>query len=660
MNEQTAISRCRAAAIILVISACLSLTASAQIPVPPRPAASAEGAPSSGVTRGLTAEDVEAFIDGFLPAQIERDDIAGAVIVIVRDGKILLGKGYGYSDLERKKPVSVDDTLFRPGSVSKLFVWTAVMQLVEQGKLDLDRDVNDYLDFQIRPAFSEPVTLRRIMTHTAGFEEVVKDLFISDAKSLTSLHDYLVSHQPERIFAPGSIPAYSNYATALAGYIIQRVSGEKFEDYIANHIYKPLGMIHTTFVQPLPASLEPLMSRGYVRASDGSKPYEVVQAFPAGSVAASGADMARFAIAHLQDGAFGDTRILKPETAKLMHSRAFAPAPGLLAMCLGFFEESRNGHTIIGHGGDTQYFHSHLHLILDSNVGLFISLNSLGKGETDLRELLWQKFLDRYFPYQIPTTPTAATAAADSAQVAGPYTVSRRAESSFLRALSLMGSSRFTARADGTITGGLFKSFNGKPKRWREIGPYLYQEIDGQERMWFRRDAPGRMTIFTDFAAFAFQRASLTETRGFNLSVLFSVLVIFVLTLILWPVAGLVRRHYNQPLNLDASGLRLRRWTRLVCAWNVLVTIGWASFFSYGSGQIGRLNSGVDAWVYLLQISTIIGGLGSIIALVNAYRSVTSSRWWWKKIQDVLIALACLGFVWMGFAWRLFYVGARF
>jgi hypothetical protein len=223
-----------------------------------------------------------------------------------------------------------------------------------------------------------------------------------------------------------------------------------------------------------------------------------------------------------------------------------------------------------------------------------------------------------------------------------------------------MGSSRFTARADGTITGGLFKSFNGKPKRWREIGPYLYQEIDGQERMWFRRDAPGRMTIFTDFAAFAFQRASLTETRGFNLSVLVSVLVIFVLTLILWPVAGLVRRHYNQPLNLDASGLRLRRWTRLVCAWNVLVTIGWASFFSYGSGQIGRLNSGVDAWVYLLQISTIIGGLGSIIALVNAYRSVTSSRWWWKKIQDVLIALACLGFVWMGFAWRLFYVGARF
>ncbi len=657
MNAHRRFFRNCAAAELFLFAAGFPFSTTAQV-IPSAKTAAAIAAPAKGAE--LTAADVEAFLDGYMMPQLLRDDIGGAVVVIVKDGKVLFGRGYGYSDVEKKKPVSVDDTLFRPGSVSKLFVWTAVMQLVEQGKLDLDRDVNAYLDFPIRPTFPQPVTLRRIMTHTPGFEEVIKDLFISDTKNLTSLRDYLVAHQPERIFAPGAIPAYSNYATAVAGYIVQRVSGEKFEDYISNHVYKPLGMTHATFVQPLPPALEPLMSKGYMRASDGAKPFEVVQAVPAGSMSVSGSDMAKFAIAHLQDGRFGDAQILKPETAKLMHARAFAPDPKLLAMCLGFFEESRNGHTIIGHGGDTQYFHSHLHLILDANVGMFISLNSLGKAETDLRELLWQKFLGRYFPYQRPEIPTASTAAADAAQVSGPYLVSRRGDSSILRALALIGTSNFTARPDGTIEGGLFKKFNGKPKRWREIGPLLYQEVDGQERVLFRRDDSGRMTIFIDFAAFAFQKAGLTETMGFNLFVLIGSLGILVLSLLFWPVAGLVRRHYKLPLTLSAEEIGLRRGARLVGAWIVLVFIGWTVLLSRGSSEIGRFNSGLNVPVYVLEAASILGGIGALVALANVWRSLRSNRWWWTKVQDALIALACLGFVWMGFAWRLFHVSAQF
>ena len=650
----------RPAFTVSLLAAGFLFPAAAQAPPAARQSAAAAAPSAASGAAQLTAPDVEAFLDGFMDPQLQRDDIAGAVVVIVRDGKVLYGKGYGYADVEKKKPVSVEETLFRPGSVSKLFVWTSVMQLVEQGKLDLDGDVNNYLDFQIRPAFSRPVTLRHIMTHTAGFEEVIKDLFISDAKNLTPLRDYLVNHQPERIFAPGTVPAYSNYATALAGYIIQRVSGEKFEDYINKHIYKPLGMTHATFVQPLPPNLEPLMAKGYARASDGPKAFEVVQAAPAGSMSVSGGDMARFAIAHLQDGRFGGTQILKSETAKYMHSRSFAPDRKLLAMCLGFFEESRSGHTIIGHGGDTQYFHSHLHLILDANVGMFISVNSLGKAETDMRELLWQKFLDRYFPYKQPEVPKLATAVADARQVAGTYLVSRRADSSVLRALALIGSSNFTARSDGTIEGGLFKEFNGKPKRWREIGPLLYQETDGQERLLFRRDSSGRMTVFTDFAAFAFQRASFTETKGFNLFVLVGSLLIFVLTLMFWPVAGVVRRHYKLPLTLSAEEIRLRRWARLVCLWDVLVFAGWTILFGYGSGEIGRLNSGLNGPMILLEIAGILGGVGGLLALANAFRSFSSKRWWWTKVQDGLIALACIGFVWMGFTWRLFHLSTQF
>ena len=248
----------------------------------------------------MTAADIESFLDGLVPLQLEQSDIAGATIAVVKDGKVLFAKGYGYADVQKKKPVSPQDTLFRPGSISKLFTWTAIMQLFEQGKLDLDRDVNDYLDFKIPEAFGKPITLKNIMTHTPGFEEQVKDL-ISTTPVSPNLGDYLKRHIPGRIYPPGTVPAYSNYATAVAGYIVQRVSGRPFEDYIAENIFKPLNMTHSTFAQPLPAELTPLMSSGYQLASDPAQKFEIVNPFPAGSLSSSASDMALFMLAHLQD-----------------------------------------------------------------------------------------------------------------------------------------------------------------------------------------------------------------------------------------------------------------------------------------------------------------------------------------------------------------------
>src|ERR1035438_4316221 len=324
-------------------------------------------------TPTLTAADIESFLDGVMPLQLAREDIAGAVIAVVKDGKILFAKGYGYSDVAKRTPVSPEATLFRPGSISKLFTWTAVMQLVEQGKLDLDSDVNQYLDFKIPDTYPKPITLRNIMTHTSGFEETDKELFLPDVKDLKPLDDYLKTHLPERIFPPGVTPASSNYATCVAGYIVQRVSGQPYDDYIESHILKPLGMAHTSFRQPLPDALKPLLSNGYNVASKPAKPFEVVQPWPAGSSSVSANDITRFMIAHLQDGQFESVQILRPEMARLMHSRQFENNPRLNGMALGFYEETRNGHRIIGHGGDTICFHSDLHLIPDAGLGFFIS-----------------------------------------------------------------------------------------------------------------------------------------------------------------------------------------------------------------------------------------------------------------------------------------------
>ena len=223
------------------------------------------------------------------------------------------------------------------------------------------------------------------------------------------------------------MPAYSNYATALAGSIEERVSGHPFDQYISENIFKPLHMDHSSFDQPLPSNLAPLMSGGYRLSSDDPQPFEVVNPFPAGSLSSSATDMAQFMMAHLQNGQLADARILKPETAQLMHSRLFGLDDGTNAMCYGFYEESRNGQRIIGHGGDTVYFHSDLHLVLQKNVGFFVSYNSAGRGDGQGRLDLWHAFLDRYYPYT-PPAATSSTAKDDAKAVAGTYMLSRRSE----------------------------------------------------------------------------------------------------------------------------------------------------------------------------------------------------------------------------------------
>ena len=213
----------------------------------------------------LTAADLESFFDGIVPMQLERSDIAGASVLVMKDGDMLLKKGYGYAEVKGKKPVDPDTTIFRLASISKLFTWVSVMQLQEQGKLDIDTDVNKYLDFQIAPAFGKPVTLRNLMTHTGGFEEESRDIILTNPKMAVSLRDFLIANQPKRLFAPGTVPAYSNYGVGLASYIVQRVSGEPFEQYAQEHIFAPLGMTHSTFYQPPPKALANAPSAGYRR-----------------------------------------------------------------------------------------------------------------------------------------------------------------------------------------------------------------------------------------------------------------------------------------------------------------------------------------------------------------------------------------------------------
>jgi len=627
----------------------------------PAKAVAAVATPAQGANvPEMTNADVSAFLDGIMPLQLAREDIAGAVIVVVKDGKILFAKGYGYANVEKRIPVSPDATLFRPGSISKLFNWTAIMQQVEQGKLDLDRDVNNYLDFKIPPTFPKPITLRDIMTHTAGFEETAQELFVADAAHLTPLGDYVKTHLPERIFPPFTTPAYSNYATTMAGYILQRVSGEPFDDYIDNHIFHPLGMMHCTVRQPLPDALKPLMSEGYRVASQPAKPFEFVEAAPAGSSSVTGTDMARFMIAHLQDGQYEGAQILRPDTARLMHSRQFSNLPDMNGMALGFYEESRNGHRIIGHAGDTEYFHSDLHLILDQQVGFFVSYNSAGKGEMSPRDALWHAFLDRYYPYEPPAAAAVANAAEDARMVSGRYISSRRAQTTVLKVLNVLGEPKVFANAGDTISVDALKGLNGQPKKFREIGPLMFREVHGQDRVAFKRDDAGQLVMVIDYPFFVFQRSPGTENGTFNLWMIIAAIAIFVLTLLLWPVGALLRKHYGHPLNLTPQQRRLRLIVRLTCLLDLVFLVLFVGFFAMAEKDIGILSPRFNPLLRTIQLVGWLGLLGTLAALYGAWQSWKERHWWLSRLGDTLIAVSCLGFVWFVFVWNMLHWSLRY
>ena len=350
--------------------------------------------------------------------------------------------------------------------------------------------------------------------------------------------------------------------------------------------------------------LAPLMSKGYKIASDKAQPFEIVVPSPAGALSASGADMARFMIAHLQDGRYEGAQILRPETAKLMHARQRGKSPETDGMALGFYEESRNGHRIIGHGGDTNWFHSDLHLIPDANVGFFVSYNSGGNGKGSGRTLLWEQFLDRYFPYTPPAVPRASDAKEQAKRVSGNYLVSRRDDTKFLRLLYLLEQTKVypSPKDEGAIEISALTGYNEQPKKWEPIGNGVFRAVNGQEKVVFQKDPLGRDEMVTEYPFFDFFRPPAYLDAKIVLPVAIVSLSLVVLALILWPVGAWVRKHYGRRLELPPGELRLRKWTRWVCLLYFVLVAGYGIIIIKGLSDLDLFTPKLDPWLHVLQV----------------------------------------------------------
>lgn len=594
-------------------------------------------------------QELEKFMDTVMKSQLRGQNIAGAVVVVVQNDQVLLAKGYGYADVEQQIPVDAGQTMFQVCSVTKLFTWTAVMQLVEQGKLDLQADVNTYLtSFQIPDAYPQSITMLNLMSHTAGFGEISWRLGQIPLEELTSLEEFLKEYMPERVYPPGQLPAYSNYGTSLAGYIVEQVSGEPYEQYVETHILQPLDMAHSTLHQPLPEEMVSDMSQSYLFSGTYQPlPLDRWYNTPAGALIASGVDMGKFMLAHLNDGEYNGARILQPETTRLMHTQSYTFDPTLPGLAHGFEEQIINGRRLIGHGGDSAGFHTSLRLIPEEKVGIYVAFNSANVGEA--RETLLQMFMDRYFPAPQLESNLANSEDPNLAEdipldgYTGFYTDSSISYQDPRRIWAWSSMLWIRPGPNNTLqrTFLLGLSVEGT---WVPVRSMVFQDADTGALAVFKADEQGRVRYMRDSGEVATAVVRIKQPwyggQVFHFGLLVFSLLTFLLTVIAAVVGFFISLRKRTTGGSPPWQARLARGTALALC---------LAFFILLAVCIQAMDN------MLLPIILIMAWL---IAILSAGVTFLAIAAWWKgwwglagRLHYTVIALAALAFTWFESYW---------
>lgn len=585
-------------------------------------------------------EEMEAFLDDFFEAKMADLQIPGAAIVVVQDGQVFLSKGYGYADLARQTPVDPTRTAFRAGSVSKLFTWTAVMQAVERGLLDLDADVNRYLaDFQVPDAYPQPVTLAHLLTHTAGFEDRWVATATRDPEALEPLREALAGAIPRRVEAPGVVHSYSNYGCALAGHLVELASGLPFDQVVEENILEPLGMDGTSFRQPLPSALAASVATGYTYA-DGAleaAPLIYQKMSPEGGVTVTPIDMAAFMIAHLHEGAYGDVRILEAATAAEMHRQQFTQHPDMPGMTYGFKERFINGRRVTGHGGDIHTFASQMILLPEEDLGFFVAYNRF---DDAFREQLISAFFDHYYPDQgQDPVPQAIEMSEERLEhFAGSYRWVRYPRSTIGKLIALVPGP-YPISVAVNRDSSLSLSFFGADAEWRYVpveqnvfkqiegGPQVLGglQIDPGDTLAFRENSAGQVTYgFVSLQNTAFERLAWYESAEAQMGTMGALLLLFASAVVVWPLGVVIRRLRKRNRAPNPAWRRALRVGWVVSALNLVFLL--VVLLSFGE----ELVFGVPLLIRVILVIPIVTTILSFVVLALTFIA-------WTRRQGALV-----------------------
>ncbi|MEN6349208.1 MAG: serine hydrolase domain-containing protein [Syntrophomonas sp.] len=611
---------------------------------------------------------LEAFFDNTMKSKLEKYHIPNATVSVVKNGEIVYKKGFGWADIENKIPVDADTTLFRIGSTSKLVTWTAVMQLVEAGKLDLNTDINKYLDFEISPqlekplqkTITEPITMTHLMTHTPGFEDYPDMLFRLSQDELLPLNEYIKSYQPARIFPAGKVAAYSNYGTALAGYIVERLSGQSFSDYVEKSILTPLHMNNSTFRQPPALNPPARMAKPYryINGSYTEASFEYIMLEPAGSMSSTALDMANFIIAHLSGGTSSGGRILKEETVKEMHEKHFTYDPALGGMTLGFMEGVFNGKEVLFHGGSTMLYNTGLYLVPEVNTGIFISCSG---GNHLLHSEVFQEFMDSYYPVKTQISGVPGQGSLERAEkFTGEYQMNRKCVTTDEKIAGTLSGG--IINIDVNEDGYLLATNNGETNKFIETEPGMYQNLrKGRtqdafgpfHKIIFKTDPLGRTMLTTD-GPMTYSKAPFYSTIGFTALALTIIMLIIVISLIYWlskKIFALFKREINMNSRLSTIAYGVG-----ICT-SITILILFASIFSSSIDPVYQLPKEAYMPIEGNPLPNFIPILiGIFSCLLVPFTVIAWRKGFWGRIARVhysIFTLAVIGLIWMLNYWNL-------
>lgn len=548
---------------------------------------------SKAAAKPLDTGELETFLDPIFSERMSSLHIPGAVFVFVKDGQIFFKKGYGSADIEAKKSVNPDETLFQIGSITKLFTATAAMQLVERNKLDVQTDVNQYLTkFQIKDRFAAPVTLHHLLTHTGGFDEQFIGTMSQNSEAQKTIGDYLAGRMPPRITPSGATANYSNHGMTLAGHLVEQASGLSYEQYVTENILQPLEMRRTrVFLNSLNESLAQDLAAAYDFRDENFYPIPASyygHIAPAGSIVATGTDMAHFMIAHLRKGRFEDKRILSEQTADEMHRRQFTHHPKFSGWAYGFREEFRNGRRLLTHGGGARGYVALLVLLPEENAGFFIACNTANSG---LQDVVFDELIERYYPKEnlsSTVSPDGSKQGDNSEQLSkltGSYRYVRYSRRSLEKILAIMQQVKVRWEENGDLS---LVGLGGATVRLIMIEPLLFRRDDGKGLVSFRRDEQGQIThlFLSEEFADAYEKLSWYESvRAQIIFVSFFVLT-FLSALIVWTATAVSKRFGRKEFG-RSDKRNVQTLASLTSFLNLIFLIGFpVTFLSSQSGGI--------------------------------------------------------------------------
>ncbi len=502
------------------------------------------------VALDINPVEVRDLLRGVLHASRSQGDLVGAAVVVVHEGRVILQEGFGQARQNPVQPVDAEQTLFRIGSISKVLVAIGVLQLVEAGELDLDEDVNQYLhSIQVPGTHPLPVTLRHLLTHTAGFEDRVLGLFASGPYSLGSLNRQLDQLMPRRIGRPGRDVAYSNFAYALAAQVVADVSGLSWQAYAEQRILMPLGMTQSTIRQPPPHNMVDQMAQGYVRREGRFErwPFEYITLYPAGAVSASASDMGQLMNALL--GAWPST-VVTPFVRETLYEIGFRGHESLNGVGHGLYQRSRHGVEAFGHAGSTRAFHSDMLLYPEYGLGLFVAFNA--DRSDRVRDTIVASFQEALFG--VPELEAQALTSGRRDQLmnySGLYRSLRMPHSGQDRILGLLGTVRVHEAAGGEL---VLAGVQG-PRRFQPAGNDHFQERLGGEKIGFRQsDGDATQLYFSSMPVVTFVSVPEYLDPRWQLLLVGTLVVLLLSAVLLWPWSLLFgRRREPAPGQRSAS-----------------------------------------------------------------------------------------------------------